>query len=276
MGQKSNILTLRKFDVNLNLYRNNSFEFIYGYIFLKLIEKMFNSHKIFLIKFILNFVENKIFINFVLFFTAIRTLRIKRAGIYSINNNASSRLIFFLKNKFCSLILRQLQILNKNLIVFCFTSINFFFKKKKSLLIKIFKNFKYYVNSLFPRRFRFFLDFVKLSFFFSINKINITFYMKILTEIFRILQKQRHVRFFQFIKDFFIFLMQFQESNLKGFKLTISGNLKGKRRGSKKHIAYGQFPLQSFNKKIEFAKSHAFTVYGIFGLKLWIYRVKSV
>jgi hypothetical protein len=274
MGQKSNVLTLRKSEVNLNLYRNNSLEFLYGYTFLKLIEKMFSNHKIFLTKFILNFVENKIFINFVLFFNVVKTLKMKKKSTRLKFNQTSPRVLFFLKNKFCSLILKQLKILNKNLIVFCFTSINFFLKKKKDLIIIIFRNFKRYVNALFPRRFRFFLDFVKLSLLFSIGKINSNFYIKILTEIFRILQKKRHARFFQFIKKFFIFLIQIKDSNLKGFKLSIVGNLKGKRRGSKKSITFGQFPLQSLNKKIEFAKSHAFTVYGTFGLKIWVYRSK--
>jgi hypothetical protein len=274
VGQKSNVLTLRKSEINLNLYRNNSLEFLYGYTFLKLIEKMFSNHKIFLTKFILNFVENKIFINFVLFFNVVKTLKMKKKSTRLMFKNTSPRALLFLKNKFCSLILKQLHILNKNLIVFCFTSINFFLKKKNDLILHIFRNFKRYVNALFPRRFRFFLDFVKLSLLFSIGKINSSFYIKILTEIFRILQKKRHARFFQFIKKFFIFLIQTKDSNLKGFKLSISGNLKGKRRGSNKCITFGQFPLQSFNKKIEFAKSHAFTIYGTFGLKMWVYRSK--
>lgn len=50
MGQKSNVLTLRKSEINLSLYRNNSLEFLYGYTFLKLIEKMFSNHKIFFSK----------------------------------------------------------------------------------------------------------------------------------------------------------------------------------------------------------------------------------
>lgn len=274
MGQKSNVLTLRKSEVNLNLYRNNSLEFLYGYTFLKLIEKLFSNHKIFLTKFILNFVENKIFINFVLFFNVVKVLKMKKKSTHLVRENITPRALFFLKNRFCSLVLKQLKFLNKNLIVFCFTSINFFLKKKNDLILKIFKDFKRYVNVLFPRRFRFFLDFVKLSLLFSLNKINSSFYIKILTEIFRILQKKRHARFFQFIKKFFIFLIQIKNSTLKGFKLSISGNLKGKRRGSKKCITFGRFPLQSFNKKIEFAKSHVFTIYGTFGLKIWVYRSK--
>ena len=46
MGQKSNVLTLRKSEVNLNLYRNNSLEFLYGYTFLKLIEKLLTLSKL--------------------------------------------------------------------------------------------------------------------------------------------------------------------------------------------------------------------------------------
>ena len=272
MGNKANVLTLRKSEVNLNLYRNNSLEFLYGYTFLKLIEKMFSSHKIFLTKFILNFVENKIFLNFVLFFNVVKTLRMKKKSTRLMLKQTSPRTLFFLKNKFCSLLLKQLQILNKNLIVFCFTSINFFLKKKNEVIFTIFKNFKRYVNTLFPRRFRFFLDFVKLSLLFALGKINSSFFIKILTEIFRILQKKRHARFFQFIKKFFIFLIKLKDSNLKGFKLNISGNLKGKRRSSDQSITFGPFPLQSFNKHIEFAKADAFTIYGIFGLKIWVYR----
>ena len=273
MGQKANVLTLRKSEINLNLYRNNSLEFLYGYTFLKLIEKMFSNHKIFLTKFILNFVENKIFINFILFFNVVKTLKMKQKSTSLLFKNTSERSVFFLKNKFCSLILKQLKILNKNLIVFCFTSINFFLKKKSALIIKIFKDFKRYVNTLFPRRFRFFLDFVKLSLLFALGKINSSFYIKIIAEIFKILQKRRHARFFQFINKFFIYLIQLKGSNLQGFKLSISGNLKGKRRGSKKRITFGQFPLQSFNKNIEFAKAHVFTIYGTIGLKIWVYRV---
>jgi hypothetical protein len=159
MGQKSNVLTLRKSEVNLNLYRNSSLEFLYGYTFLKLIEKMFSNHKIYLTKFILNFVENKVFINFFLFFNVVKLLKIKKNSTRLWIKNTSPRVLFFLKNKFCLLILKQLQILNKNLIIFCFTSINFFLKKKNDLIIKIFQKFKRYVNILFPRRFRFFFRF---------------------------------------------------------------------------------------------------------------------
>jgi len=274
VGQKSNVLTLRKFEVNLNLYRNNSLEFLYGYTFLKLIEKLFSHRKIFLTKFILNFVENKIFINFVLFFNVVKTLKMKTKSTRSIFKKNLPKALFFLKNKFCSLILKQLHLLNKNLIIFCFTSLNFFLKKKNGVILQIFSKFKRYVNVLFPRRFRFFLDFVKLSLLFSLEKINSSFYIKIVTEIFRILQKKRHAGFFQFLQKFFIFLMQLKESNLKGFKFIVSGNLKGKKRGSNKCLTFGQFPLQSFNKKVEFAKSHAFTLYGTFGLKIWVYRSK--
>lgn len=275
MGNKANILTLRKSEINLNLCRRNSLEFLYGYTFLKLIEKIFKNYKVFLVKFILNFVENKIFINFILFFNVAKILKIKKKLNLSSLKKKRLRIhcLKIFKNSFSSIILKQLKFLNKNLIIFCFTSLNFYLKKKIKLITHIFKNFKRYSDTLFPRRFRFFLDFIKLSLLFSFGNIHCLFYIKILTEIFRILQKKRHILFFKFIKLFFISLMDLKNSNLKGFKFSVSGNLKGKRRSSDHFISYGLFPLRSFNKKIEFAKSHAYTIFGIFGLKLWVYRV---
>lgn len=276
MGNKANILTLRKSEINLNLYRNNPFEFLYGYSFLKLLETFFKSYKVFLVKFILNFVENKIFINFILFFNIVKILKIKRKLSVSNFEEKRAPLCHFIPNILSSIILKQLKLLNKNLIIFQYTSLNFYLKKKINLITLLFKKFKRYSDTLFPRRFRFFLDFIKLSLLFSSGNIHSLFYIKILTEIFRILQKQRHMLFFKFIKLFFVSLMELKDSNLKGFKFSISGNLKGKRRSSDHFISFGLFPLRSFNQQIEFAKSHAFTIFGVFGLKLWVYRVNPL
>jgi ribosomal protein S3 len=65
------------------------------------------------------------------------------------------------------------------------------------------------------------------------------------------------------------------EYDLLGIKFIIKGKLKGKRRKSNSIINIGQIPVQSLYKHIEFSKTHAFTVYGTFGLKLWVYRSKN-
>lgn len=64
-------------------------------------------------------------------------------------------------------------------------------------------------------------------------------------------------------------------SSLSGIKFIIKGKLKGKRRKSNSIVTIGQMPIQSFYKQIEFSKVSAFTVYGTFGLKLWVYRSKN-
>jgi hypothetical protein len=204
MGNKANTLTLRKSEINLNLYRNNPLEFLYGYSFLKLLEIFFKKYKVFLVKFILNFVENKIFINFILFFNIVKILKIKKK--LSLSSVEEKRISVFksIQNKFSSLVLQQLKFLNKNLIIFHFTSLNFYLKKKINLITLLFKKFKRYSDNLFPRRFRFFLDFIKLSILFFFGNIHCLFYIKILTEIFRILQKKERKYLFS-SKRFILF-----------------------------------------------------------------------
>ncbi len=69
MGQKANIITLRNSFNNLNFYRLDINEFLYGSIFLKSFTRLLQIRKVFLVNSNLNFFENKIFFNFNVFFT---------------------------------------------------------------------------------------------------------------------------------------------------------------------------------------------------------------
>jgi small subunit ribosomal protein S3 len=60
--------------------------------------------------------------------------------------------------------------------------------------------------------------------------------------------------------------------NILGMKFSINGKLKGKPRSSTNFIKEGNLPLQSFNKEIDFAKIHSYTLMGAFGLKLWVLK----
>jgi len=134
---------------------------------------------------------------------------------------------------------------------------------------------------LFPRRFKFFLDFIQISVLFLKQKIQANFLIKIFAEIFRILQKKMHSKFFNFISKYFKLLISESGSsfnklkknfNLKGIKIAINGKLKGKPRSSNYIHTAGSVPIQTINYNIEYAKTHAFTIYGVFGIKLWVYR----
>lgn len=273
MGQKINIITLRKSENFLNLSRNNSSEFLYGFFFLQLMQKLLNVRKVFLTSFILNFVENKIYINFFFFFRVAKLLKFKKLKLVKYPILISGISFFF----------NQLNFLKKNLIIFRFSNLNVKLVKKKKMIFSFFRNFKRYALVLFPRRFHFFLDFIKLSVLFSVGLVNSAFFIKILVEMFRILQKKRHGRFFTFIKYFFTFLISKDViaeykilNSIKGIKFILNGKLKGKARSNHYNLILGKIPTQSLNKQIEFIKAHAFTVYGVFGLKLWVYRNNSI
>jgi hypothetical protein len=269
MGQKSNITTLRKSETFLSLYRSNKTEFLYGYIFLIFLEKLFKIRRIFLTNSILNFVENKIYINLTIFFRVSKILYFKKIKHVYFKKKKQKIFLFF----------QHFKKIKKNLIVFNFKNINILLKNKKKSVYMFFRYFKRFALSLFPRRFNFFLDFVKLSLLFAQNNISLKFFIQIFTEMFRILQKQKHSRFLFFIKNFFDFLINSTYCknnkdlcNIKGIKFILSGKIKGKARSSHYNIVLGQIPIQSLNKNIEFSKAHAFTVYGVFGLKFWVYR----
>ena len=64
MGNKSNLITLRKTINTFNLSRNNYNEFLYGFFFLLHFVSLLNKKKIFLVYSILNLVGNKLFYSF--------------------------------------------------------------------------------------------------------------------------------------------------------------------------------------------------------------------
>lgn len=268
MGQKSNIFTLRSKETFLHLQRANNNEFLYGFYFSMLIKTLFSTRKVFITYINLNFLENKILISLDLFYRVAKLLFFKK-----------KKLIIKAKSLISVQIFKSLNFLKKKLIIYRFNVINFKLKKRKKNLFDIFKTNKRYAFSIFPRRFNFFLDFLKLSILFKENVIKGSFFISILGEIFRILQKKKHSKFLFFFTKFFKGLMCMKSEqdglSLLGIKFIIKGKLKGKRRKSNSIINIGQIPIQSFYKQIEFSKIHAFTIYGTFGLKLWVYRSKN-
>ena len=125
---------------------------------------------------------------------------------------------------------------------------------------------------------------VKLSVLFFLNKISSEFYLKLLSEIFKILQKNLHARFFVFLKSLFKLLLfipkkirilrQHQTLILvRGLKFRANGRLRGKPRSNSCVFSIGQHPIQTLKSAIFFTKTHVYTRYGVFGFRLWTYRV---
>jgi len=125
-----------------------------------------------------------------------------------------------------------------------------------------------------------FIDFLKLSSFFSESKISSNSYLYILGQIFRILPKRKHNRFIFFLKVIFTAIVEdfpkkFPEASpysIKGIKFIVHGKLQGKTRADSRCIQVGSVPIQTISKNIDFSRLHVYTMYGAFGFQMWVHR----
>lgn len=62
------------------------------------------------------------------------------------------------------------------------------------------------------------------------------------------------------------------KAGAKGVKMTLSGRLNGAEIARTETIAQGSIPLHNLRADIDFARVRANTVYGVIGIKIWIYR----
>lgn len=62
------------------------------------------------------------------------------------------------------------------------------------------------------------------------------------------------------------------KSGAKGVKLTLSGRLNGAEIARTETIAQGSIPLHNLRADIDFARVRATTIFGVIGIKVWIYR----
>lgn len=272
MSQKANLLTLRKQYANFNPYSLNRKIIGFNYSFVINLIRLFLLRNIYLTKSFCSILENKLILNISLFFRTTKLLKLKKKFIkksYKQKNKIIKDTCLFNQNLF----FKNLVLFRQNIGVLNIVNLNFQLSKSKGLIKYFYKFFKKYAFNLFPRRFNFFIDSIKLTVLFLIKKISIGFYIKILGDIFKILQKRLHVKFLFFLKELFKSLILYSKKNLNisGIKFRANGKLRGKPRSSTCCILVGQVPNQSLSKCIDFSKLHVFTRYGVFGFKLWVY-----
>jgi small subunit ribosomal protein S3 len=63
-----------------------------------------------------------------------------------------------------------------------------------------------------------------------------------------------------------------QASGINGIKVEISGRLNGAEIARSEWIKEGKMPLQTLRADIDYATAEAQTVYGILGVKVWLYK----
>ena len=161
-------------------------------------------------------------------------------------------------------------------------NLNLFINKTK--LKKLYKGLSFYVNDLFIRRYNFFLDFLKISYLFSSNRVTFNFFTKICARLFKYLAKRLHNKFYKFMTLLFKYLTvrlydikrkTTVDSQILGLRLQISGRLKAKQRASNKIIYSGPLPIQTINEDVDYSLENIITMYGVFGLKMWVYRQRT-
>lgn len=113
------------------------------------------------------------------------------------------------------------------------------------------------------------------------TKVSTKLYLQLLGQIFSILLKKKHTKFFLFLKKLFTELrLQTKEqvinnkkkiilfSSILGIKFHLNGKLKGKPRASSLKIITGKIPCQTISSNIKYNKITVYNRYGAFGLKL--------
>ena len=62
------------------------------------------------------------------------------------------------------------------------------------------------------------------------------------------------------------------KANIQGIKIQISGRLNGAEIARKEWIREGRVPLQTLRAKIDYSYTKAQTIYGILGIKVWLFK----
>jgi hypothetical protein len=156
--------------------------------------------------------------------------------------------------------------LNIHNLVMNITNLNTLIKSNN--VEEFFDTFKKFSTVLFSRGYNLFLDFIKLTALLNEKHINASTYLLILGQVFKNLNKKKHSNYIQFIKTICDILVE--KKVIKGIKFSISGRILGKTRASCVKIERGAISLNTINSNNQFSKLHVYTIYGAYGLKLWI------
>jgi small subunit ribosomal protein S3 len=67
-----------------------------------------------------------------------------------------------------------------------------------------------------------------------------------------------------------------QAQNIKGIKVQIGGRLNGAEIARTEWVKEGRMPLHTLRAEIDYAMASAKTIYGILGVKVWLFKGESM
>jgi len=166
-----------------------------------------------------------------------------------------------------------------NTFIFNIKVLNVIVNGKITLLL--YKKLSKFAFSIFSRRYNLFLDFLKLTALFFSTSISLACYTKVWGEVFKNISKRLHQKFLMFINDVFSLLLNLPQDmknsdEFFGMKFRLAGRFRAKDRACSKIVILGSVPTQTLIKNVVFSSCHAYTVYGSFGLKFWVYQKSLV
>ena len=82
-------------------------------------------------------------------------------------------------------------------------------------------------------------------------------------------QLEKRVAFRRAIREA---LQRAQKQNVNGIKIQVSGRLNGAEIARSEWIREGRVPLQTLRADIDYATKEANTIYGILGIKVWLFK----
>lgn len=86
-------------------------------------------------------------------------------------------------------------------------------------------------------------------------------------------QLEKRIAFRRAIRDV---LQKAQKQNVKGIKIQVSGRLNGAEIARSEWIREGRVPLQTLSADIDYATTEANTIYGVLGIKVWLFKGELV
>jgi hypothetical protein len=284
MAQKSNLLTVRTpYSSNLILY-NTRIWFSLSTFFKNLI-RLFFLKGVLVSDYLFNFDNNAVLINMFLYYQRYSVSRYKKI-IFKKKLKLINKVVcksngvlnlFFFNRSLVYFLKKYIKAYGYNFYTFQIKTINFLIKKnQQSFLSYFYINIKKFSRSIFSRRYNLFVDFLKLSTLLFFEHIPVYTYLIFLSRIFKFLTKRLHNQYFYFIKTAFKLLifpngLKNFEKNIKGIKFLVSGRIRGKERASSRLLQVGSTPTQSLGKNIVFSSCHSYTLYGLFGFKIWVF-----
>lgn len=71
-------------------------------------------------------------------------------------------------------------------------------------------------------------------------------------------------------------VLKAKKAKVEGLKIQLSGRLNGAEMARTEWVREGRVPLQTLRAKIDYAHKEANTIYGVIGIKVWIFRGEDI